>query len=90
MRGRLDSIDWAILKELQADGSITNVGAGAPCRPVGAAMPAPGAGARKSAGIIKAYRAILDPKNLGFEIVCFAMVQLSAGQEELKEFEAEG
>ena len=25
MRGRLDSIDWAILKELQADGSITNV-----------------------------------------------------------------
>jgi hypothetical protein len=25
VRGRLDSIDWAILKELQADGSITNV-----------------------------------------------------------------
>ena len=26
MRGRLDSIDWAILKELQADGNITNFG----------------------------------------------------------------
>ena len=87
MRGRLDSIDWAILKELQADGSITNVEL---ARRVGLSAPPclRRVRALESAGIIKAYRAILDPKNLGFEIVCFAMVQLDVqGKKELKEFE---
>jgi DNA-binding Lrp family transcriptional regulator len=89
VRGRLDSIDWAILKELQADGSITNVEL---ARRVGLSAPPclRRVRALESAGIIKAYRAMLDPKALGFEIVCFAMVQLAAqGQSELKAFENE-
>ena len=87
VRGRLDSIDWAILRELQADGSITNVEL---ARRVGLSAPPclRRVRALESAGIIMAYRAILDPKNLGFEIVCFAMVQLDVqGKKELREFE---
>ena len=87
MRGRLDSIDWAILKELQADGSITNVEL---ARRVGLSAPPclRRVRALESAGIIKSYRAMLDPKGLGFEIVCFAMVQLDVqGKKELQEFE---
>jgi DNA-binding Lrp family transcriptional regulator len=83
VRGRLDSIDWAILKELQADGSITNVEL---ARRVGLSAPPclRRVRALESAGIIKAYRA----KGLGFEIVCFAMVQLDIqGKKELREFE---
>lgn len=87
MRGRLDSIDWAILRELQADGSITNVEL---ARRVGLSAPPclRRVRALESAGIVKSYRAILDPKALGFEIVCFAMVQLDVqGKKELQEFE---
>ena len=87
MRGRLDSIDWAILKELQADGSITNVEL---ARRIGLSAPPclRRVRALESAGIIKAYRAVLDPKALGFEIVCFAMVQLDIqGKKDLQEFE---
>ena len=87
VRGRLDSIDWAILKELQADGSITNVEL---ARRVGLSAPPclRRVRALEQAGIIKAYRAMLDPQALGFEIVCFAMVQLDIqGRKELQEFE---
>ena len=89
MRGRLDSINRAILKELQADGSITNVEL---ARRVGLSAPPclRRVRALESAGIIKGYRAMLDPKALGFEIVCFAMVQLQAqGQRELAAFESQ-
>jgi DNA-binding Lrp family transcriptional regulator len=89
VRGRLDSIDWAILKELQADGSITNVEL---ARRVGLSAPPclRRVRALESAGIIKSYRAILDPDALGFEIVCFAMVQLAAqGKAELAAFKDE-
>jgi DNA-binding Lrp family transcriptional regulator len=80
VRGRLDSIDWAILKELQADGSITNVEL---ARRVGLSAPPclRRVRALENAGIIKGYRAMLDPKALGFEIVCFAMVQLDAQEQ---------
>jgi DNA-binding Lrp family transcriptional regulator len=87
VRGRLDSIDWAILKELQTDGSITNVEL---ARRVGLSAPPclRRVRALENAGIIKAYRAMLDPKALGFEIVCFAMVQLAVqGKPELDAFE---
>ena len=88
MRGRLDSIDWAILKELQADGSITNVEL---ARRVGLSAPPclRRVRALEQAGIIKGYRAMLEPRALGFEIVCFAMVQLEAqGHRELTAFES--
>jgi DNA-binding Lrp family transcriptional regulator len=87
VRGRLDSIDWAILKELQADGSITNVEL---ARRVGLSAPPclRRVRALESAGIIKAYRAMLDPRMLGYEILCFAMVQLDAqGKKELGGFQ---
>jgi hypothetical protein len=44
--------------------------------------------ALEKAGTIGGDRAMLDPTVLGFEIVCFAMVQLAAqGQNELAAFE---
>ncbi|HEY8564981.1 MAG TPA: Lrp/AsnC family transcriptional regulator [Beijerinckiaceae bacterium] len=88
MRGRLDSTDLAILKELQADGSITNVEL---ARRVGLSAPPCLRRVRslEDAGVIKSYRALVDPAALGFEVVCFAMVQLAAqGQAELAAFQA--
>jgi DNA-binding Lrp family transcriptional regulator len=88
VRGHLDSIDWAILKELQADGSITNVEL---ARRVGLSAPPclRRVRALESAGIIQGYRAILDPQALGFEVVFFAMVQLTTqGQAELAAFQS--
>ncbi|MEN3931274.1 Lrp/AsnC family transcriptional regulator [Microvirga sp. W0021] len=87
MSERLDAIDWAILKELQADGSITNVEL---ARRVGLSAPPclRRVRALERSGIIKSYRAMLDPRALGFELVCFAMVQLKVqGKEDLSNFE---
>ena len=76
MRGRLDSIDLAILKELQKDGSITNVEL---ARRVGLSAPRPACDGCT----------LLDPKLLGYEVVFFAMVQLAAqGKNELAGFQA--
>jgi DNA-binding Lrp family transcriptional regulator len=77
MRERLDAIDLKILAELQSDGSITNVEL---ARRVGLSAPPclRRVRALEEAGIIKGYRALLDPKLLGFEVMCFAMVQLSS------------
>lgn len=77
MRDRLDAIDMKILAELQKDGSITNVEL---ARRVGLSAPPclRRVRALEEAGIIKGYRTLLDPKLLGFEVVCFAMVQLSS------------
>ena len=88
MRGRLDSIDLAILRELQADGSITNVEL---ARRVGLSAPPclRRVRALEETGVIKGYRALLDPKPLGVEVVCFAMVQLqSQKQSDLAAFQA--
>ena len=87
MRGRLDSLDWAILKELQADGSIANA---ALARKVGLSAPACLRRVRtlEESGVVTGYRAMLDPGALGYEVVCFAMVQLAAqGQAELAAFQ---
>ena len=88
MRGRLDSIDLAILKELQNDASITNV---ALARRVGLSAPPCLRRVRvlEKAGYIKGYRTLLDPQMLGYEVVFFAMVQLSGqGRSELSAFQA--
>ena len=88
MRGRLDSIDLAILKELQNDASITNV---ALARRVGLSAPPclRRVRALEEAGYIKGYRTLLDPQMLGYEVVFFAMVQLAAqGRSELAAFQA--
>ena len=87
MADRLDAIDWKILKELQADGRITNVEL---ARRVGISAPPclRRVRALEEAGFIKGYRALLDEKLLGYEVTVFAMVHLTSQAEpDLKEFE---
>ena len=65
------------LRELQADGRITNVEL---ARRVGISAPPclRRVRALEEAGYIKGYRALLDEKLLGFEVTVFAMVHLSS------------
>jgi DNA-binding Lrp family transcriptional regulator len=85
---RLDAIDWKILKELQDDGRITNVEL---ARRVGISAPPclRRVRALEEAGFIRGYRALLDERQLGYEVTVFAMVHLSSQAEaDLKAFEA--
>lgn len=80
MPTRLDDIDLKILRELQADGRMTNVEL---AKRVGMSAPPclRRVRALEEAGIIKGYRALVDEKTLGFEIVFFAFVHLSSQAE---------
>ena len=80
MPGRLDAIDLHILRELQAGGRITNVEL---ARRVGISAPPclRRVRALEEAGLIRGYRALLDEKRLGYELVAFAMVHLSSQAE---------
>lgn len=87
MRARLDATDWRILKELVADGRVTNVALAAR---VG--MSAPQCFRRMRAleerGVIMGYHARLDERLTGFEVTAFAMVHLTRQAEtELRAFE---
>jgi DNA-binding Lrp family transcriptional regulator len=87
MRVRLDPLDWRILKELQADGRITNV---ALSQRVGLSAPPclRRVRALEEAGLVRGYTALLDEKRLGFEVTAFAMVGLHAQTEvDLRTFE---
>ena len=87
MRVRLDATDWRILRELQADGRLTNV---ALAQRVGLSPPPclRRVQALERAGFIRGYHAVLDPGLTGFEVEAFAMVTLrSQGEAELREFE---
>ena len=77
MKADLDAIDWKILKELQADGRMTNVEL---ARRVGISAPPclRRVRALEEAGIIEGYRALIDEKALGFDVTAFAMVGLSS------------
>jgi DNA-binding Lrp family transcriptional regulator len=84
---RLDAIDWRILKELQADGAITNV---ALARRVGLTPPPclRRVKALEGAGLITGYVALLDEKMAGFPVTAFAQVRLHAQAEtDLRAFE---
>lgn len=84
----LDAIDRKILKELQDDGRMTNVEL---ARRVGISAPPclRRVRALEEAGYIKGYRALLDEKMLGYEVVVFAFVHLSSQAEtDLTAFEA--
>jgi DNA-binding Lrp family transcriptional regulator len=84
---RLDAIDWHILKELQADGRITNVEL---ARRVGISAPPclRRVRALEEAGLITGYRTLLDEKQLGYEVTAFAMVGLhSQTENDLNAFE---
>lgn len=83
----LDIIDTRILKELQADGRITNV---ALAQRVGITPPPclRRVRALEEQGYIAGYHAHLDPKMLGYDVTAFAMVGLhSQAEVDLRAFE---
>lgn len=89
MARRIDAIDLNILRELQADGRITNVELS---QRVGISAPPclRRVRALEEEGIIKGYRALLDEKKLGFDLMAFAMVHLvSQAEADLSAFAAQ-
>jgi len=84
---RLDPLDWRILKELQADGRMTNVALAAR---VGLSAPPclRRVRALEEAGLISGYTVLLDEPALGFNLTAFAMVGLhNQAEAELRAFE---
>lgn len=84
---KLDRTDWLILKELQADGRITNIEL---ARRVGISAPPCLRRMRslEKAGFVLGYHATLNPKLLGFDVEAYAMVRLSSQAEaDLNAFE---
>lgn len=87
MTHRLDAIDRRILRELQADGRLTNVALAArvgitppPCLRRVRAL--------EEAGFIKGYHAEVDARQLGFAVTAYAMVGLySQSEADLRAFE---
>jgi DNA-binding Lrp family transcriptional regulator len=87
MPRKLDSTDWRILKELMADGSLTNV---ALAGKVGLSAPPclRRVRALEEAGVISGYTALVDERALGFELTAFAMVGLhNQSENDLRTFE---
>lgn len=80
MRAKLDEIDLRILTELQSDGRMTNVELSSR---VGISPPPclRRVRALEEAGVITGYRALLDERKLGIEVVCFAFVHLASRAE---------
>ena len=89
MKVRLDDIDWRILAELQQDARITNIELS---RRVGISPPPclRRVRALEEAGIVAGYRALLDPRALGYDVDAFVFVGLASQSErDLFAFEAE-
>ena len=86
-RAKLDKIDKKILRDLQADGRITNVelahNAGISAPPCLRRVRA-----LEEAGFIRGYHADLDGEMLGFDVTVFAFVGLvSQAESDLRKFE---
>lgn len=85
---KLDRIDWLILRELQANGRITNVELASR---VGISAPPclRRVRALEKAGFILGYQARINPKLLGFDLEAYALVRLTSHAEaDLMAFEA--
>lgn len=83
----VDAIDWRILKELQADGGLTNV---LLAQRIGLSPPAclRRVKALEESGLIEGYAALLDEGRLGFSLTAFAMVRLhNQAESDLRQFE---
>jgi DNA-binding Lrp family transcriptional regulator len=80
VKARLDAIDWKILRELQADGRITNVELASR---VGISAPPclRRVRALEEMGVIKGYRALVAGDKLGYGVTVFAMVHLASQAE---------
>lgn len=86
-RIKLDKIDRKILKDLQADGRITNVDL---AKRAGISAPPCLRRVRslEESGFIKGYHARIEPQALGYGITVFALVRLTSQAEtDLKSFE---
>ena len=86
-RSKLDKIDRRILRDLQADGRMTNVEL---AQRAGISAPPCLRRVRtlENAGFIRGYHADIDPEALGFGITVFALVGLASQAEiDLKAFE---
>ncbi len=83
----LDATDWRILKELQADGRMTNI---ALATKIGLSAPPclRRVRALEEAGLIGGYAALVDEEALGFPLTAFAMVRLhNQAEADLRAFE---
>ncbi len=83
----MDTIDWRILRELQADGRITNVALAAR---VGLSPPPclRRVRALEEAGLISGYTVLTDEAALGFSLTAFVMVSLhNQAEADLRSFE---
>jgi DNA-binding Lrp family transcriptional regulator len=88
LKADLDAIDWKILRELQDDGRITNVELS---RRVGISAPPCLRRVKRleDAGTIRGYRALLNSRSLGYDVVAFCLIGLHLQSEaELKAFAA--
>ena len=87
MLGKFDSINIQILRELQADGRMSNVDL---AKRVGLTAPPclRRVRALEEEGVIRSYHAQLDETKLGYNITVFAMVSLqSQAEHDLQAFE---
>jgi len=75
----LDAIDRAILRELQADGRISNLDLS---RRIDLSPPATHARVRRleRTGLIRGYVAIVDRESAGFDLLCFVSVGMQVHQ----------
>lgn len=86
IKADLDAIDWKILRELQADGRMTNVELS---NRVGISAPPCLRRVKRleEAGIIRGYRALLNAPALGMDVVAFCFIGLQHQSDaELKVF----
>ena len=87
-KNKLDKIDKKILRDLQANGRITNVEL---ARNAGISAPPclRRVRALEERGYIKSYHAVVDQASLGFGVTVLAMVKLSSqAKDDLAAFEA--
>jgi DNA-binding Lrp family transcriptional regulator len=83
----LDATDWRILRELQADGRMTNI---ALANRIGLSAPPclRRVRALEEAGLISGYTALVDEAALGYALTGFAMVGLhNQAEADLRAFE---
>jgi len=83
----LDATDWRMLKELQADGRMTNI---ALANRIGLSAPPclRRVRALEEAGLISGYTALIDEAMLGYALTAFAMVRLhNQAESDLRAFE---
>lgn len=75
----LDALDRAILKHLQADGSLSNAEL---ARRINLSPPAVHARVKRleESGYIRGYAALVDPEKAGFDMLCFVHISLQMHQ----------